>query len=164
LISPDGTPTICGMNTSTGWDRGLLMVLVLAVMVVGPLVRGSADEPLPFSAREWVQDTGAHKIAGAVTLGLGATTAVLAAMDSPLHPYFGYSTATMSCVTLSLGAVGYGDRARQIWPHLLMNSLATTGFLLNAFQVLEGGSAQHITSGIASLTLMSAAVLYIALQ
>ncbi len=115
------------------------------------------------TASEWVEETGAHKIAGFVTLGLAATTAILGAFETDLHPAFAYATTGASVVTLSLGVVGYGPYWKSVWPHILMNALAVAGYGLTAF-VLEDGSPEHIATGAASVGLMCGAALYIALR
>lgn len=138
-----------------------MLLIVAAVMCAAAAERAHAQyKPTP---SEWVEETGAHKIAGFVTLGLAATTAILGAFETDLHPAFAYATTGASVVTLSLGVVGYGRYWKSVWPHILMNALAVTGYALNAF-VLEAGSPEHIATGASSIGLMCGAVIYIALR
>jgi hypothetical protein len=141
--------------------RTVMLMIVAAALFAGPLGRAVAQDRRTPS--EWITETGAHKIAGFVTLGLAATTAILGALEADPHGALGYATLGSSVVTLSLGVVGYGQDAKAVWPHILMNAIAVTGFALNAF-VLEGGSPEHIATGATSVGLMCGAVLYIALR
>jgi hypothetical protein len=142
--------------------RGMAVALVVAgALLLGSPGRAGAQERRTTS--EWIQDTGAHKIAGFATLGLAAATAIAGALDSDAHPSLGYATVGASALTLTLGGLGYRDSIRSIWPHVLMNTLAATGYALNAF-ALEGGSNEHIATGAASIALMSGAILYIVLR
>lgn len=139
-----------------------MVLIVVAFLCAGAVEQAHAQYRRTPS--EWVEETKAHKIAGYVTLGLAATTAVLGALDvGDVHPAFAYATTGSSLVTLSLGVVGYGPYWKSVWPHVLMNALAVTGYALNAF-VLEGGSPEHIATGATSIGLMCGAVLYVALR
>ncbi len=142
--------------------RAVMLVIAAAVMCAGSLEQAHAQYRRTPS--EWVGETGAHKIAGAVTLGLAATTAILGALEvEDVHPAFAYATLASSAVTVSLGTIGYGKYWKSVWPHPLMNMLAVTGYALTAF-VLEPGSPEHIATGATSVGLMCGAVLYIALR
>ena len=142
---------------------GVVMILIIAaVMCAGSLEQAHAQYRRTPS--EWVEETKAHKIAGFATLGLAATTAILGILEvEDVHPAFAYATTGASVVTLSLGVVGYGQYWKSVWPHILMNALAVTGYALNAF-VLEEGSPEHIATGATSVGLMCGAVLYVALK
>jgi len=143
-------------------------IRALTVLVAGALLCVGVPQQLHAqqqrTAAEWVVESQAHRIAGYVTLGLAATTAVLGILEADdVHQGFAYATTGASAVTLSLGVIGYGRSWKSVWPHILMNALAVTGYALNAF-VLEGGSPGHIATGASSIGLMGAAVLYIALR
>jgi hypothetical protein len=97
----------------------------------------------------WIVDTGAHRIAGYVTLGLATTTAALGLFGSQYHWIAGASTAASATISLSLGSLAYRDQLDYYWPHAVLASLATAGFITNVF-FLEGGSTAHVATGIAS--------------
>lgn len=112
---------------------------------------------------EWIIRTNAHRLGGYATLALAGTTVTLGLLGVPVHPYLGYATAGFAATASVMGTIAYADRARYFWPHPLLNAVATTGFILNAF-LLEGGSAPHIATGIASATAMAGAYLSIVLM
>ena len=112
---------------------------------------------------EWIDDTNAHRIGGYATLGLATVTATLGLIGADVHPGFGYTTAGFAVTSSLIGTLAYYDRASYAWPHILLNGIAATGFVLNAF-VFEGGSPAHIATGITSLLSMYGAYGYIILK
>jgi hypothetical protein len=108
----------------------------------------------------WVRESGSHKIAGYIGYGLAGTALTLGALGSDVHPYFGAATAGVTVSAAALGLIGYRGNLSYAWPHVLLNSLAATGFMLNAF-VFEGGSPAHIASAIAGTVSMTGAIGYI---
>lgn len=131
---------------------GLLLLLAVPSLL-------SAQEG---SLRNWIIRTNAHRIGGYATLGLASTTAALGLLGVEVHPYFGYTTAGFSATAAIMGTIAYSDRLRRIWPHAVLNGLATTGFLLNAF-VWEPGSRAHVATGIASVSSLAGAYISIVL-
>ena len=130
-----------------------------AVILWGLFVPAGADAQ-QLNLGSWVRETGAHKIAGYAGFGLAVTTVTLGALESGAHPYFGLATAGVTVSATGLGLIGYGENLSVAWPHAVLNGIAATGFLLNAF-VLEGGSPAHIASGIAATASMTGAIGYI---
>ncbi len=131
------------------------VLLFLIPMTVSGQDGGTSDgspteETEPFDFAQWIDRTGAHRIAGYATLGVATTTMILGLSGVDVHPYFGGATAGLAITTATLGTIAYHDRLSVVWPHALLNGIAATGFLLNAF-VFEGGSPAHITSGIVSV-------------
>ena len=59
--------------------------------------------------------------------------------------------------------VAYYDRAFYAWPHMLLNAVAASGFLLNTL-VLEGGSPAHIATGAISILSAYSALIYLRLR
>lgn len=120
-----------------------------------------ADPADSITISQWVRESGAHQIAGYSSLALATTTATLGLLGyAEIHPYFGAATAAFSVSAATLGLIGYHDYLSFAWPHAVLNGLAATGFLLNAF-VFEGGSPAHITSGLTATASMIGAISYI---
>ncbi len=137
--------------------KGLLVVLLATG---APSLVFGQDQP-DFSRT--LRQSGAHQISGYVTLGLATTVAALGLFGSDLHPAFGWGVAGTSVVTLALGSLAYRDRLVEIWPHSLLATLATTGFLMNAFGVFPFGSQEHVITGITSVGLLYGAYVTILL-
>lgn len=133
---------------------GLLVVFALALVAAPSTAQERTGDPETLA--EWIDRTNTHRIAGYVSLGLATTTAALGLLGVAYHPILGYSTAATTSVTVALGSIAYRDRLRRFWPHAVLASLATTGFLTNAI-FLEGGSPAHIATGIASVSSLYAA-------
>lgn len=125
-------------------------MLALTLLVLVPALATAQSDGMA----GWIQRTGAHRIVGYTTLGVATTTAALGLFGvTAVHPYAGGLTAGLSVANVTMGLIAYGDRLSSFWPHALLNTVATTGFLVNAF-FLEGGSPAHIGTGIGSLALM----------
>jgi hypothetical protein len=126
------------------------IVLALMLLLVVPALLSAQSDGLG----GWIQRTGAHRIAGYATLGAATTAATLGMFGvTSVHPYVGGLTAGLSVANVAMGLVAYNDRLAYIWPHAMLNTIAATGFLLNAF-LLEGGTPAHIGTGIGSVVLM----------
>jgi hypothetical protein len=134
-----------GMNTT----KKRIVLAITLLLVVPALVSAQSD-----GMAAWVERTGAHRIVGYTTLGVATTTAALGLFGvTAVHPYAGGLTAGLSVANVTLGLIAYRDRLSYFWPHAVLNTIATTGFLVNTF-FLEGGSPAHIGTGIGSLALM----------
>jgi hypothetical protein len=123
---------------------------ILAVALLIALVPAVATAQSAGGIGDWIDRTNAHRVAGYVTLGLATTTAALGLFGGEYHWLAGTTTAAAATVSVSLGAIAYGDRLSYFWPHALLAGLATAGFVTNAF-FLEGGSPAHVATGIASV-------------
>jgi hypothetical protein len=132
----------------------------MAVAAVLLIVPSAASAQESGSLGQWVRESGAHQIAGYATLGLSVTTATLGLLRVDVHPVFGAATATFSFSAATLGLIGYRQHLSYAWPHAVLNGVAATGFLLNAF-AFEGGSRAHITSGLTATASVIGAVSYI---
>ena len=132
--------------------RRTLVLLLVLILLTPTLV--TAQESGGIS--DFIIRTNAHKIGGYVTLGLALTTAGMGLLGYDVHPYLGYATAGFAATAALAGTIAYKDLLPVVWPHAVLNALAVTGFVLNAF-VLEGGSAAHITIGASSVALLGAA-------
>ena len=132
-------------------SRTLILVLVL-VLLTPTLVTAQESG----GVGQLIRRTGAHKIGGYVTLGLAVTTVGMGLLGYEVHPYLGYATAGFAATAAIAGTIAYSDLLPVIWPHAVLNGLAVTGFVLNAF-VFEGGSPAHIATGLSSAALLGAA-------
>ena len=134
---------------------------LVAVLLLVAATTASAQEELSFG--EWIDEYNVHRVAGYVTLGLLATTGVLAIAATDVHPAFGYATAAAAATTGALGALAYYDRFYYGWPHMVLNAVAGVGFLLNTM-VLEGGSPLHKATGAVAAASATAAAVYLRIR
>lgn len=99
---------------------------------------------------QWVRRNNVHQISGYVTLGLATTTAALGIFAPEYHWIATGPTLASSVLSVSLGSIAFRDQLNVYWPHAVLASLATAGFAANLF-FLEGGSREHVATGIASV-------------
>ena len=135
--------------------RKTRFVVALIVLAFLPVAVTPAQETANLG--DLIRETGAHKISGFVTLGLATAAAASSFFGEEVHEPLAYATTGMSVVTLTLGTIAYADYFPVAWPHIVLNALGTTAFLINAF-ALEGGSTAHIATGAAGIASMFAAL------